>query len=121
MPESEVHSNILNLLADAMDKRIFEDIVPELITLNYLGPDPEEELVLAEVAGSSNQDSSAIGLVFGVTFCAALVLLMMLIAFSLSRDEIFRKLRILFCKRRTVPTSDLSSDEVIALDTASPS
>jgi len=121
MPESEVHGDILNLLADAMDKRIFEEIVPELITLNYLGPDPGEEVVISELAGSSNHDSSAIGLVFGVTFCAALLLMMMLIAFSLSRDEMVRKLRILFCRRRTVPNSDPSSDEVIALDTASPS
>ncbi len=121
MPESEVHNDILNLLADATEKDIFEEFVPEVITLNYLGPDPEVELVLSESVGSSNENSSTVGLVFGVTFCAAMVLMMMLFAFPLSRDEMINKLRVLFCRQRTVSRSNSSYDEVTALDTACPS
>ncbi|KAL7469466.1 hypothetical protein ACHAXS_009719 [Conticribra weissflogii] len=118
MPESEVHNDILNLLADATEKDIFEEFVPEVITLNYLGPDPEVELVLSESVGSSNENSSTVGLVFGVTFCAAMVLTMMLFAFPLSRDEMINKLQVLFCRQRRVSRSNPSLDEVAALDTS---
>ncbi|KAL9187713.1 hypothetical protein ACHAXT_006091 [Thalassiosira profunda] len=64
MPESEVHQEALVVLADAFRKGTFAEFVPGVVSLAYLGPDPEavEYLAASEAGGTGGGTACCFGL-----------------------------------------------------------
>ena len=77
VPKSQVHRDILTVLEDAFKENVFTELIPEIVTTSYLGPNPEavtfEKTV--EVQGSESGTSMKTLAVAIFSLGSALILL----------------------------------------------
>jgi hypothetical protein len=93
------------LLNDAFQQGAFVDIIPELLVTSYLGPDPEEFVVVALPPSNSEGGTKKSSRTIAVSFSIAVVVLAGLVAcfsFPLARRELFKS--VACCKGRSRQT-----------------
>lgn len=102
VPQSNVHNNILMVLADAFEGSTFLEFVPELVAISYLGPDPTASALVEteatdEEAGKTS--STVLVVVFSVVCVVLLLQLIMCAAFPSKGKALFDRVAS-FCKRK---------------------
>ena len=115
VPINKVHSDVLMLLNDAFQEGAFVDIIPELLVTSYLGPDPEEFVVVALPPSNSEGGTKKSSRTIAVSFSIAIVVLAGLVAcfsFPLARRELFKS-AFACCKRRSRQTHDVEESALI--------
>ena len=80
---AEAHEGVLTVLANAFSENIFTEIIPELMSTSYLGPDPEalalskdtqpDKIHETSVGGGTGQSSNTVAIIMSLG-CVVLLL-----------------------------------------------
>ena len=104
----KIHHDILEVLADAFKEGMFLEFLPEILTISFLGPDPNSPALpissttldeTMQITTDHNSSSMA-GILFSVS-CGLLILKVLLcFAFPKSSRAAFQKVRSLFRSKK---------------------
>ena len=112
IPVLEVHRDILKTLEAAFDENLFAELIPEVVTTSYLGPEPDSlDLVLlqAEKGAAESGSSSSNTVAVIVSFVCVMLLLAFAVFPSSLKMNTFNKVVEYYNRRnkrqKALPTS----------------
>jgi hypothetical protein len=106
VPNSKVHTDILNLLSAAFREKIFIEFVPELLTTSYLGPDPEALTLPSEaevVVNAESRASKTLVVMFSLGCAMLLLKVIFCVAFPKAPKVAYEKVRSHYRRKQRVP------------------